>query len=73
MVAGDVAAAVRQSAEQGLDVRMTFHPTPERILVRVDSFTLVQALVYLASSVKRVTGGLEFAIRSRPARVARGV
>ncbi|HTY58896.1 MAG TPA: exonuclease domain-containing protein [Bacteroidota bacterium] len=64
MLAGDVAAAVRQAAEQGLDVRMTLLPASDQILVRADSFTLVQALVYLTSSVKKATGGLEYAINA---------
>ncbi len=64
MVSGDVAAAFRQSAEQSLDVRMELLHSDERILVRADSFTLVQALVYLTSAIKGATGGLEFAVRT---------
>jgi DNA polymerase-3 subunit epsilon len=64
MLCNDVAAAVRQRAEQSLDVTMSLHPSIEQILVRVDSFTMVQALVYLIASMKSASGGMEFGIRA---------
>jgi len=64
ILAGDVAAAVSESAERSLDVRMSLQPPLEQIFIRADSFTLVQALVHLAASVKNAGGVLEFRIRS---------
>jgi DNA polymerase III subunit epsilon len=63
MLCNDVAAAIKQSAEQSLDIEMTLHPSIEQILVRVDSFTMVQAMVYLTASMKSASGGMEFGIR----------
>ncbi|HEX7573272.1 MAG TPA: exonuclease domain-containing protein, partial [Bacteroidota bacterium] len=63
MLCNDVAATVKQRAEQSLDVKMSLRPSIEQILVRVDSFSMVQALVYLIASMKSETGGMEFGIR----------
>ncbi len=63
MLCNDVAAAVKQSAEQSLDIKMTLHPSIEQIFVRVDSFTMVQAMVHLTASMKSASGGTEFGIR----------
>lgn len=63
MLCNDVAAAVKQRAEQSLDVKMALQPSIEQILVRVDGFTMVQALVYLTASMKSASGGTEFGIR----------
>jgi DNA polymerase III subunit epsilon len=63
MLANDVASAVKQRAEQSLDVHMSVQASPEQILIKVDSFTLVQAIVYLTASMKSASGGMEFVIR----------
>jgi DNA polymerase-3 subunit epsilon len=63
MLAGDVASAVKQRAERSLDVHMSVRASPAQMLINVDSFTLVQAIVFLTASMKRASGVMEFVIR----------
>jgi DNA polymerase-3 subunit epsilon len=63
MLSTDVAGAVKRGAEKGLDVTMALEIPAERTFVSVESFTLVQALVFVTGSIKNAAGGTDFAIR----------
>jgi DNA polymerase-3 subunit epsilon len=63
MLCADLAGAVKQRAEQSLDLKMRLIPSTEQIFVRVDSFTMVQALVFLAASMKSASGRTDFGLR----------
>jgi DNA polymerase-3 subunit epsilon len=63
MLSDDVAGAVKRGAERELDVAMALEIPPDHVFVSVESFSLVQALIFVTGSVKSGTGGTEFAIR----------
>jgi DNA polymerase-3 subunit epsilon len=64
MLCSDMGAAVKQQGERSLDVHIGVQTGLEDVLVKVDGFTMLQALVHLVDETKRITGTLEFQFRA---------
>lgn len=60
----DLLAVMKRSAEQTLDVHIALEETFENLWVRLDSFSMLQALLSLMSEMKRATGVMQFVCRA---------
>ena len=60
----DLLSTFERAAGQTLDIQLRSEPAPEHLCVNVDSYSIIQALLFMTNELKRMTGSITFAARA---------
>jgi DNA polymerase III subunit epsilon len=64
ILCADLLAALKRGGEQTLDVHITTENIYTELWVKVDSYSLLQAMLFMVNEIKRITGIIEFSSRA---------